>query len=88
VASLTSDDPRSARETVATETPAKSATSCMLDRSFRAAPFYVSVGPVELSFVERRCPMLDPIATRMRPPALQALSRTVIRITSAAAIPH
>src|SRR5215212_4602169 len=41
VASLTSDDPRSARETVATETPANSATSCMLDRSFRAAPLYV-----------------------------------------------
>src|SRR5829696_9665852 len=44
VASLTSDDPRSARETVATETPANSATSCMLDRSFRAAPLYVPVG--------------------------------------------
>src|ERR671911_174121 len=41
VASLTSDDPRSARDTVATETPANSATSCMLDSSFRAAPLYV-----------------------------------------------
>jgi hypothetical protein len=44
VASLTSADPRSARDTVATDTPAKSATSCMLDSSFRAAPLYVSVG--------------------------------------------
>src|SRR5919112_3242233 len=42
VASLTSEDPRSARETVATETPAKSATSCMLDCALRAAPLYLS----------------------------------------------
>src|SRR5215213_2609261 len=87
VASLTSDDPRSARETVATETPAKSATSCMLDRSFRAAPLYVSVGPVELDWsnggVRRSTHRHQGAAT-----GLQALSRTVIRITSAAAIPH
>src|SRR5215212_9993707 len=87
VPSLTSDDPRSARETVATETPAKAATSCMLDRWFRAAPLYVSVGPVALGFVERRFDA-QPIATKVRATGLQALSRTVIRITSAAAIPH
>src|ERR687898_86953 len=38
VASLTSDDPRSAGDRVQKEPPASSATSCMLDWAFRAAP--------------------------------------------------
>src|SRR5829696_8437289 len=88
VASLTSDDPRSARETVATETPANSATSCMLDRSFRAAPLYVPVGAGGTRPVERRCPTLTPHRQQGWADVLQALSRTVIRITSAAAVPH
>src|SRR5215213_1099220 len=87
VASLTSDDPRSARETVATETPASSATSCMLDRSFRAAPPYDSAGggtrPCRTAVSDAQ-----PHRHQGEVNGLQALSRTVIRITSAAAIPH
>src|SRR4029453_14649856 len=73
VASLTSADPRSARDTVATDTPAKSATSCMLDSSFRAAPLYVSVGMLP---AEQRPSTGQPHNNRGRAGGLQALSRT------------
>src|SRR4029453_16455294 len=82
VASLTSEEPRSARDTVATETPAKSATSCILDRSVRAAPLWVRWALSAWGCGTAVADLLGPGPKHDRSHGLQALSVTVIRITS------